>query len=166
MKKLFLAILIMLFAVPSWAAWTIRAEIDDRIEWSDGTIMYRVKVQMVSDGTDLAEFNLSTYLSPPQLDTQGKVHKDNLWTEYLQGGYFYMVETDPGVEPDATYTLAFDSDKNASILDLSGLSTTATEINAAATDLDLFPIVWDLQIDIGDIGSNLDAVDLYIYIIR
>jgi len=166
MKKLLITILICLFALPAMAGWTIRAEIDDASDWTDGSRMYRVKVYMLSDGTDLAEFDLSTYLKPPQTDTQGKVHIDDLWSKYLRGGYFYMVETDPGTEPDAAYTLAFNSDKGANILDLSGLSVDTTEINSAATDLDFFPVIWDLAIDIGDIGSSADSVELYLYIIR
>ena len=166
MKKLLITLLICLFASPVMAAWTIQAEIDDVSDWADGTRMYRVKVYMLSDGSDLAEFTLSTYLKPPQTDTQGKVHKDNLWTDYLQGGYFYMVETDPGTEPDAAYTLAFDSDKGANILDLADLSVSATELNYGAADLNFFPVIWDLQIDIGDIGSAADYIELYIYIIR
>ena len=166
MKKLLITILICLFALPAMAGWTIQAEIDDVSDWEDGTRMYRVKVYMLSDGTDLAEFDLSTYLKPPQTDTQSKVHLDNLWTKYLQGGYFYMVETDPGTEPDAAYTLAFNSDKGANILDLSDLSVDTTEINSAASDLKFYPVIWDLAIDIGDIGSANDYVELYIYIIR
>ncbi|MHC4748402.1 MAG: hypothetical protein ACYTFW_00875 [Planctomycetota bacterium] len=166
MKKFLITLLICLFAVPSFAAWTIQAEIDDVADWNDGAKVYRVRVYMLSDGTDLAEFNLSTYLSSPQTDTQGKTHTRNYWTERLMGGVFYMVETDPGTAPDAAYTLSFDSDKGADILDLTGLSTTVTELNDASGDLGFFPILWDLQIDIGDIGSNNDVVDLYIYIIR
>lgn len=166
MKKFLLAMLLLLFSVPAFAAWTIQAEIDDQSDWENGQRVYRVRVYMISDGTDLAEFNLSTYLKPPQLDTQGKVHPDDRWSEYLQGGILYMVETDPVVAPDSTWSLALDSDKGADLVTLSALSATATEINSLSGSLGFNPIVWDVQVDIGDIGSNLDSVDVYLYIIR
>ena len=155
MKKLLLSILLsLLLVVPSYAAWTITADIVDSSDLGNGSKMYVVKISATSDNNDVAEFNLSSYLDSTDM---GRV----------RGSSFIAVETDPGTAPDAVYPLAFNSQWGANILDLAGLSTTATEINDAATDLGFyFPIFGDLAIDIGDNNNQWtanDTVDIYLY---
>ena len=165
MKKLLVALCILLFTVPAMGA-TLQAELEKKTQWSNGQRMWRIKIYIEPDGNDLAEFSLKDYLGPPYTDTQGKTHSENLWTKYCEGGFFYQVETDPGTEPDAVYTLSFDSDLEADIMDLTGLSTTATEITDVGTTIGYRPIVYDLKIDLGDIGSDGDETTIYIYILR
>jgi hypothetical protein len=165
MKKLFITLFIVLFASTAIGA-TLQAEIEKNTQWSNDQRMMRIKIYVEPDGADLAEFSLKDYLGPPYTDTQGKTHSENFWTKYCEGGIFYQVETDPGTEPDAAYTLSFDSDLDADIMDLTGLSTTATEINDVAATIGFRPIVYDLKIDLGDIGSDGDEVTIYIYILR
>ena len=166
MKKFLLSIFaLLLFASTSWGD-TLQAEIVKNTGWKNGQRMVLIKVYSEPDGADLAEFSLRTYLGPPYTDTQGKTHTTNKWDEYCQGGIFYQVETDPGTAPDSTYTLSFDSELEADLLDLSGLSTTATEIHDAGADLGYKPVVYDLKIDLGDIGSDGDETTIYIYILR
>jgi hypothetical protein len=145
----------MLFS-QAFAAWTIAVTIDKDQPWKAGQRMYRVKVAGVSDGSDPAEFNLSTYLSSGWDGDMAKI----------KGGLFYMVETDPGTAPDAVWAVSFDSDLGANILDLSGLSVTETEMHDGANDLGFAPAVFDVGVDIGDIGSASDSVDSYIYILK
>lgn len=135
-------------------AWTVTGAIESNERWDSSHWIYRVKISLLSDGTDLAEFTLSTYLTAREM-------------AMLKGGMLWEVETVPGTEPDAAYTLAFDSGLGSNILDLAGLSVTAPERNDFSTDLGYSPIMWDdLQIDIGDIGSAADATVVYIYIIK
>ena len=136
-----------------FGAWTITATIDQGANWSDGTAIHRVKISAISDGSDPAEFNLSTYLTSNEMNR-------------IKGGCFYQVITDPGTEPDAAYTLAFDDGLGGSILDLSNLSITATEIHDGGGDLGFYPIIFDLQINIGDIGSSSDSTTIYIDIAK
>lgn len=165
MKKLLITLFIVLFASTAIGA-TLQAEIEKNTQWSNDQRMMRIKIYVEPDGADLAEFSLKDYLGPPYTDTQGKTHSENYWTKYCEGGIFYQVETDPGTEPDAAYTLSFNSETGADLLDLTGLSTTATEVNGADADLGFLPVVYDLKIDLGDIGSDGDETTIYIYILR
>ena len=152
-KKILIALLFLMLPGICFASWTISANITRGADYNDGTKLHEIVISATSDGSDPAEFNLSTYLTSAQMDR-------------IKGGFFYQVVTDPGTEPDDTYTLAFDNDLGGNILDLSGLSVTATEIHDAAADLGFFPIIFDLQIDIGDIGSASDSITIYIDIIK
>jgi hypothetical protein len=158
MKSILSAILIftiLLFSSAAMAAmnWTVSASLDSRVVFENDTALYRVKLSAVSDGSNPDEFNLSSYLSVSEM-------------AQIAGGLLYMVETDPGVAPDAAWAVSFDSDLGASILDLSGLNTTATEVNKASTDLGINPYIMDLQIDFADIGSDGDSVDVFFYIVK
>lgn len=163
MKKLLITLCILLFTISANAQ---QAEIEKNTQWSNGQRMMRIKILLEPAGADLAEFSLKDYLGPPYTDTQGKVHKENYWTKYCEGGFFFQVETDPLVTPDAAYTLSFDSDLNAPIMDLTGLSTTATAITDVASTIGYRPIVYDLQIDLGDLGNGAESTIIYVYILR
>ncbi len=156
-KKLLIALLITLFTAPCFAGtMTVTSTLEKSEVWITEQNVIRIKLVCVQpDANDTSEFNLSTYLNDGQMAT-------------IRGGLFYMVETVPSATaaPDAAYTLAFDSDLGSGILDLSGLSTSAAEINSGDVDLGMFPTIWDLQIDFGDLGSASDSVTLYIYILR
>lgn len=156
MKKLLLivtALLALFIASNAMAAWTITAVFHGGdIKWSSDHWVYRIKVSATSDGADPAEFNLSTYLTG--------INK-------ILGGYLWQIETDPGTAPDAVWAVSFDTGLGASILDLSGLSVSATELHDGSEDLGFNPIIFDdIQIDIGDIGSANDSVDIYIVIVK
>ena len=85
----------------------------------------------------------------------------------MSGGVLYELVTDPGVEPDSTYTLAFDGTYGASLLDIAAASATVTERTSFSADLGYSPIFWeDLDIDIGDIGTSGDSTTLYIFIVK
>jgi hypothetical protein len=166
MKKLILVLMVIFLAitfltVSSFAAWTITAKSDKDVPWKNDQRIYRVKVYCLSDGTNPAAFNLSD-----EFDGVGGSGTESLFNSIIPGSIFYQVETDPGVAPDAVWTVTINSDIGGEILALTGLSVTTTEIHDAAADLGFPPIIFDLIIDIGDIGSANDEVTLYIYVIK
>ena len=154
MKKFILALtmMILFFAVNVYAAWTVSISMN-----SVGGNIYRIKIEAVSDGSDPAEFELDT------ATLSGYLSENSM--KYVRGAILYQVEIVPGVEPDAVWTVSFDTGAGASILDLSGISVTATELWDASRDLGFYPVIDDnIGIDIGDIGSNLDSVTIYLII--
>ena len=154
MKKLILIAVAVLFLMPSIAsaAWTITATVEQKLYWGNGRYIYRVKLACLSDGADPAEVLLSSYLTG----------NDRVY----EGALLYQIETDPGVAPDAVWAVDFDTDLGADILDLAGLSVTATELHDVDAGVGFYPIVFDVGIDIGDIGSAADTVDIYLYFIK
>jgi hypothetical protein len=160
--------MVLCFAGISLAADTIQAELYDIADWKTGQKLYRIKVYVAVDATsDPAEFNLSTYLAPPQTDLSGKVHREDIWTANCLGGYLVQVDTEPGADPpDTTWDLNLDNDKGADIMALTGLSVTAAEIHDAAVDLGFKPAVFDIQVDVGDIDAESNEVYIYFYILR
>ena len=121
-----------------------------------------VKVALESDGSDLAEFSLAD-----EMATDIGSQQAEWWIDRMSGGVLYELVTDPGVEPDSTYTLAFDGTYGASLLDIAAASATVTERTSFSKDLGYSPIFWeDLDIDIGDIGTSGDSTTLYIFIVK
>ena len=162
MKKLLLIILITLTlffpsVVFSAMTWTITADIEKGRIWGQSTTfwqnVFRVKLACVSDGSDPDSINLSDYLTTDDFSK-------------ISGGVLYQIETDPGVAPDAVWDVTFSSDLGSEIMALTGLSVTVTEPHSGSTDLGFNPVIFDLKIDFADIGSNLDSVDVYFYIIK
>lgn len=157
MKKLFYLISILmslLFAVPSFAAWTCTAVIDEAASWSlpkgAWQAVYRVQLTCDSDGTDPAEFLLSSLLSTQDLNS-------------IKGGVLYKVHTGPGTTaPEDAFTVALDGD-----LGEDWLTITTT---SAATKFEEWDgenhVVWDIQIDIADIGDSGEDVIVYFTIIK
>lgn len=156
MKKFILALAIsMIFLTTNAiAAWTI-----DISMHAISNSCYRVTIVAVSDGSDPAAFSLNT-------STLNTYLSDNSMN-YLKGCYLYEVITDPGVAPDAVWTVAFDDGLGGSILDLSSLSVTVTEIHDASEDLGFYALITNnIKIDIGDIGSSADSVTIYLIIVK
>lgn len=145
-----IGMMVLLFATQAWAAWTIDVSIDSY--GANGSM--RVKINAVSDGSDPAAFSLSTsslnsYLSPSQMAS-------------LRGKYLIGVETDPGVEPDSTWAVVVSSGNGSTILSLSGLSTTASQLHDPTAGLGfLYKMMDNIQTDINDIGSAADSVTIY-----
>ncbi|NIS52201.1 MAG: hypothetical protein GWN94_13990 [Phycisphaerae bacterium] len=157
MKRLLCILIALFLAIPSicFGAWTFTGTIDQEVNWPNNQKLIVIKVACASDGTDPAEFNLSDEMAN-SLDI----------TKY-QGGLFYAVETDPGADaPDAVWAVDFDTSYGADILNLTGLSITATEAHDGASLLGFNVPIFDIQIDLGDIGSSGDDVDLYIHIVK
>ena len=154
-KKMLICFFLLIFAAPSWAAWTVSATLDKSFKLGDGRYIQQVKIEAISDGSDLAEFEIDTYLTDRDM-------------KRIEGGVFYQVITDPGTEPDATWAVSFDDELGASILDLTGLSVSATQIHDVSTDLGngFYPIVTNIGVDIGDIGSESDSVTIYLLIVK
>jgi len=160
-KKIALTVLIMMLIVsPAFADWTITVSKPESEPWKNGQRMNMISISLVSDGTDLAEFSLVTAITNSGLNAPDIIKQ-------IHGGVLYEVVTDPGVEPDGTYTLAFDCYREGSLLDIAALSATVTEHTNFAKDLGYSPVFWnDLKIDIGDIGSAADSVVIEIYIVK
>ena len=153
---------LILISTPALATWTVTVSTPEPKSWRNGQVLYKVTIALVSDGSDLAEFSLVT-----EMTTDLGAQQTKAWIERMNGGLLYELVTDPGVAPDSTYTLDFDCERGGSLLDLAALSATVTEHTDFSEDLDWNPVFWgDLYIDIGDIGSNLDAVEIIIYIIK
>ena len=161
--KLFVMIAALAFiSTPAFATWTITVSTPEPKTWRNGQVLYKITIALVSDGTDLAEFSLAD-----EMATDLGAKEADAWIERMNGGLLYELVTDPGTTPDNTYTLAFDCDRGGSLLDLAALSATVTEHTDFSEDLDWNPVFWDdLGIDIGDIGSASDAVEIIIYIIK
>ncbi len=156
MKKIFSALLIVLLAASvSYGAWSYTAETQKRYTLSNGLKMYRVKLRAESDGTNGEEIILSTKLATP---TEGDTIKP------YEGARLVQVEIDPFRAPDNTYGILIKSDTGANLFNLSGLSTTETELVVASAGEG--SIVQDVKIDFDDIGSNKDVVDLYLYFVK
>jgi hypothetical protein len=143
------------------AGWTVSAP--EPNSWRNGQVMYRITVAYIQQ-TDSA--GAETTLKTEMITSLGAKDAERA-IKSLNGGVLYEVVTDPGTEPDDAYTLYFDCELGGSLLDLTGLSVSATEHNNFAKDLGYNPVFWnDLQIDPGDLGSTSDATTIYIYIVK
>ena len=154
-KKLFLTLLLVMLSVPLMAADPV-ITMDSVKDHGGGAKLYTVKVVLVSDGagSDRAEFNVSAYFDK--------------WSD-CTGGWFIGGEAVPATgatAPDAAFTLAFDSDKGSSLLDLATVSNSAPTYFDGAADVDGYPPVFDIGIDIGDLGTGDEAATIYLYIYR
>lgn len=145
MKRLILIFTFFLtlfaFTVPGWADWTI-AE----------TVFYRnaartqvvIKLACTSDATG-TDYQL----------TDGRVI----------GKYLYSVQTDPGDGADAptgVYTLDVEDGLNFHLLDLDGLSTSATEVNLGSATLGLYPHINRLpSVVLGTLGDG-NKTEIYL----
>ncbi len=160
MKSLRLTALILMLIMTSGYAWgaamTVTYGGTQSETWNNDQRIRRVKLTCTqADANDPDAFLLSSVSSPSGVPLSN-----------YRAAIFFQFETDPGTAPDATYTLAIASDKGAPIISLTGLSVTATAMHNGAQDLGFTPIIWDLSIDFGDLGSANDSVDLYLYFIK
>ena len=161
-KKIFgflVGLLFLLSSVMVMAADTINVSIDKSYQTKAGWV-HVIKVELVSGaGADPDEF---------ELDTSGNTTELGLREmEQIRGGILWQVVTDPGTAPDAVWAVSFDNGAGASILDLSGLSVTATEIWDGSRDLGFYPVIFDnIGIDFGDLGSTADSAILYLVILK
>lgn len=154
-KAILISVLLafMLSAVSAFgAAGTITYGGTDSVQWHNNQTVHRVKITYLQPGAAAGDAFLLSSTTVP--------------TEIYQGAVLFQIETDPGTAPDAVYTLTILSDKGAPILALTGLSVSATALHNGAADLEFTPIVFDLSIDFGDLGSANDYVDLYLYFIK
>lgn len=151
MKKFLLFFLfIFLFGNTLYAAESV----DISVEHASKTSFSRIKIEYVSDGSDLEEFTLTT-------NTLGN-YLSSTAMKYLKGKLLVGVETDPGTGVNAAYTISIDSDNGADICTIPARSTTDPEYyNVLGADVTYF-MADDLQIDFSDIGNDADTVTAYL----
>lgn len=120
-------------------------------DMGDGNKIYEIVVtHVMDDGNDPAEFNVSAVLAG--------------WGR-IAGGFFLGAEVVPGTgdaTPVGTFDCDFDTGRGANALDITGHSATVPSYNAS----DDTPPVWDIQIDIGDLGNADDSVTIVIYVMK
>ena len=160
-KVMVLAALICLVSAPAFAISGITVETPQAKPWSNGQQMFMVSIAVVQPGaTGISEFSLRGAMNDSGIDA-------DFWIDIFTGGLLYEVVTDPGTQPDATYTLAFDCYRGGSLLDIAAASATVTEHVDFSTDLGYNPVFWkDLDITVGDLGSANDATVIEIYIVK
>jgi len=166
MKKILAAILLALLLftpqVFAAAAKAITPTIEGPEVWYNGQEVYRIKIVLVSTGAAADEFSLKD-----ELTTDFDADYAQYWMDKLSGGILYELVTDPGVQPDATYTLSFDCELGGNLLDMAALSATVTEHTDFSTDLGYNPVFWnDIDITMGDLGTENDSTTIYIYIVK
>jgi hypothetical protein len=153
MKRLIVLVaFIFMVASNAYSAWTVTASVDEISKWSNDMYTYRVKVTAVSDGSDVANFALSSYLSATGLNL-------------IRGGMLQKVVTAPGAGATApgTYTVVLTDELGASMpITVTTTSTTAAE--------DFYPtenvLMFDIYMDFPDIGDSGDIAYLYFYILH
>lgn len=155
MKKFILPLLLiaaLLLPSVSFAAWTCTAARYKGTVWGEARAfwqrVYFIKLECESDGADPAEFLLSTYLAEESM-------------QEIRGGALYRIITDQGAQAPETYTVTFDDSFGADIKSITTTSTSQAERFDAGSE-----IIWDLQIDFGDVGDNLEDVILYLLFVR
>lgn len=165
MKKilaLFALVLIFLYPFQVFAAWNIETKIKGH-KYSDGSRLLIMTVHGISDGTDPAPFNFSTYLSGNTV---------SLPMSSIRNGEIYAIETGSGVTlPDNAWTLSISNAPvsgvtGADIIGISGVTYTKETIYKANTDLGINAILTggDIILDIGDIGSSGDEIYIRILV--
>lgn len=163
LKTFFVLLALLMIPCIAGAAWTITAAIpttaSDSISgtevWNNGQIVYIVRITVVSDGSDPAEFSLSDYLSAASMD---KI-RGGVWTGNVING--------DDTNAPTTFTLAVDNYAGADLGDIATTETTKAEYFGASTDFgDDSIVVYDPQFDFPDIGDNLDTVVLDMIIIK
>lgn len=160
MKKFLVALLTpLIFFIlisTSFATWTITPAtgFDKAVAWelNKGAwqAVYRIKLVCTSDGNAAAEFNLSDVITSDMLTR-------------IRGGAFAQWMTEAGTVPASVDAVAisFDGDKGQ---DLTGATTTS--LTTKPEEFKTTWIVWDLQITIGDIGDNLEQINLYLTFVK
>ena len=129
-------------------AWTITETVDKRANSKllAGEEIFRVKLVCTADasGTDY-----------------------DLVTTDIKGAYLYMVKTVPGAggdAPTAVYQIELEDAEDTPLLLLTGLSTSATEINSAASTIGLFPPIFDkLSLVVNNQVGNANVITVYLY---
>jgi len=155
MKKIALIILsVFLSWSVAMADWTpTSAAITRADDWNNSSVSYEITIILESDGSDASEFALSTYLTDQEL-------------KKIRGGLLYSVVTDQGTTDPETYTVTFDDEKGSDILSVTTTETGQAEVWPANVDLGAYPMIWDIQIDFGDVGDSGDDIVLYLRIIK
>ena len=155
MKKLILILFVLAcFLIPStgFADWTCTAARYKGTVWGEARAfwqrVYFIKVECESDGADPAEFLLSSILDEDEM-------------QEIRGGALYRVITDQGAQAPETYTVTFDDSFGADIKSITTTSVSQAERFAAGSE-----ILWDLQIDFGDIGDSGEDAILYLLFVR
>lgn len=147
--------IVMMFPLYADAAWTVAASIDQNAKWGEDAnptmTSYRVKIEVVADGSDVAEFNLSDYLSGAEMAK-------------ISGGMLMKVCTVPSATAaPTTYTLAMDDELGADLpITVTTTSTTAAECFYPTESV----IAYDYQFDFPDIGDANDAATVYLHILK
>lgn len=144
-RLIIIFLLVLLFSLESLADWTITGK---TTEISNSTVI--VELDCLSDGTDPAAFNL--------LDVTG-IRSSSL--SKILGRYFYQIDCEVLVAPDAVWTLAVSKEDGAGIISYTDMAITSST-RFVYEDLGAFPKILDpnLAIDIGDIGSSGDHIIL------
>jgi len=154
LKRFILLLTLICFLFPSitFAAWDCSAARYKGTVWGEARAfwqrVYFIKVECESDGADPAEFLLSSLLEEDEMQD-------------IRGGALYRVITDQGAQAPETYTVTFDDSFGADILSITTTSVGQAERFDAGSE-----IIWDLQIDFGDIGDNLEDAILYLLFVR
>ena len=154
MKKLLIALFIVLIPVSVLATdMTVSScVINKQPEWRTKQQIFEVKLTLETDGTDQAEFAISSHCSQ-----QGVM-------DFIEGGLLYEVEIAPGTTaPDAAYTVTFDNEKGADIL--SAAVTTGDSQSQVFYPVNR-AVVFDVQVDFPDVGDSGDDIFLYLKIMR
>lgn len=162
MKKFFLSMFILLFAVPSFAAWTVTVEYDNGYSWKDGSQMLVYKISATSDASSSGDVKLSTYLMTQYGSQTGKFYHD-----LMKGGTLYAVE----YVPDGTDTPSTAGD--ITIDTASGTIVFAESVGTANTgemfdgdvDVGVLPPLTDFIFACTTLANTKKAV-FYIWILK
>lgn len=152
MKKLFILLMVLVFASSAFATATVSVTDITTADFGFQKIYkIRVKCLMGADADNPDEVILTTLVKA--YDPNG-----NGW----QGGYFIKACTIPDVTAaPTTYTLALD-DENGADLPITVTSTSTTQAECFYPTDTVF--IFDLQLDFPDIGDagDIGYVDIYI----
>ena len=81
-----------------------------------------------------------------------------------------MVKTVPGSGGDApsgVYQIELEDDEDTPLLTLTGLSTSATEVNPGSASIGVFPMVLDkFSLVVNDQVGNANVITVYLYFTR
>jgi hypothetical protein len=153
MKKILsLALVLVLFAVPAFAAWTLSPASGSVIAKKSGTNSYQVQILFTCDGSASGTYNLNSLMSAKEF---GKI----------DGGFLMSVDVIPGtggVAPDAAYDVNVYNSAGTQTIDAT--TTSAASIHTYPTDAGSVTtpqqIIGSVPFDIGDIGTAGDQVTL------
>jgi len=146
-----IALALILFASPAFAAWTLSPISGKVIAKKSGTNSYKVTILFTGDGSASGALDLATLMSAAEF---GKI----------DGGFLMSVSVIPGtggVAPDAAYDVNIYNEAGTQTIDKT--TTSAASIHTYATaETILTPqqIFGSVPFDIGDIGTAGDQVTL------
>lgn len=159
MKKLLLGLLGLLLSVSvAFAAAPACVSVtsfDKEVVWGVQTYgwqsMYRIKLECVGTGNDDDEVLLSSYISERMLGL-------------IQGGILKAVHTGPGSQvPDAVVVIGLDGDLGE---DIETITTTSAASQFEEWVFTADHVIWDIGIDLPDIGDASDVIIMYFTVVK